>query len=139
MKIPSGSLILLLIFAGCSSRSDEAYQRLLQLTGIETGPGMRRVEFIKTSGIDPYYLAKLAASSAVSPTDILRSPADWQITQTRFVSPPPDIDWWRPGELDRASVWTPKAKDSPSYTEVVIGHSGGVSVIYVAWQKTAQH
>lgn len=137
MKILDAILIGLLVLTGCSSRSNEAYERLLELAGITTKPEMRRVEFIKTSGIDPYYLAKIEVLSALSPADIFSIPEDWKSTSSRFVTPPREVDWWRPGDLVGASVWTPKASGSQSYTEVVMGQYGNGWVIYVAWQKTA--
>jgi hypothetical protein len=137
MKIACLLFIVVSALAGCSSRSDEAYQRLFQLAGIKANPAMQRIEFIKTSGMDPYYLAKIEVPSTVSPADIFQSLGEWENIADRFVSAPSDITWWRPGELHGASVWAPKKNEPPSYTEVVLGQSGAISVIYVAWQKHA--
>jgi hypothetical protein len=136
MNISSLPLVALLTaMAGCSSRSEENYQRLLRLAGIRESAPMHRIEFIKTAGIDPYYLAKIEVSSIVSPSDIFHSPADWSLQSDRLISAPSEIRWWQPSELDQVSVWTPKKNEPPSYTEVIVGESHGTSIIYIAWQK----
>jgi hypothetical protein len=127
--------VLCLACAGCSSHSDEAYRRLLELAGIKDMSRVHRLEFVKTSGIDPYYLAKVEVDlrsvseipSLLGPTTVLKT------LDARYVTPPQVLEWWRPQDLADVKIWTPKERDVPSYTEIVGGLSGSKVVVYVAW------
>lgn len=138
MKRYSG-LIALLLFTGCSrDDSPEGFNRLVHLAGLNTGHGSEMIYFKKTSGIDPYYLAKIRVADSNIAT-ILLSPGDWEKTEHSFIRDQHDADWWKPNEMRELQIWTKARRDDPSYTEILAGREGESYIAYVVWVKTFSH
>jgi hypothetical protein len=123
------------MMAACGGSSKQDYLKLFELAGLRDPDTFQRINFRKTGGIDPYFIAELGASD-VSPSSVFRTPQEWKKLDFVAVTPPEQLRWWQLANIEGPVIWTKKIRNDPSFSQVITGKKDGRYVIYAIWVDT---